>query len=156
MNPLDYYNTISLISISISTLVLLCVEIIAKGKNKLMFFSSFALLIVNLVITISCYNISGTAFNNMLLINKFSHLFTVLILMATLLTVLYSKNYIIKAGYDFGEFFILIFFSMIGMVLMVSANDLIIVFLGIELMSIPFYVLAGFFRKRIKSNESSL
>jgi len=39
---------------------------------------------------------------------------------------------------------------------MVTANDLIIVFLGIEVMSIPFYVLAGFFRKREKSNESSL
>jgi NADH-quinone oxidoreductase subunit N len=156
MNPIDYYNTISLLSITVSALFLLGVEIIVKGKSKMVFYSSVILIILNVVISIFCFNITGKAFNEMLFISKFSNIFTILLLAGLLLTVLYSKNYIIKAGYDFGEFYILLFFAFIGMILMVSANDLIIVFLGIEVMSIPFYILAGFFRKRIKSNESSL
>ena len=156
MNPLDYYNSISLLSLTISTLLLVVIEIIVNGKSRIIFYASIALIIINLIITFFCFNIGGKAFNEMLIVSKFSNVFTIALLLGLLLTILYSKNYIIKAGYDFGEFYLLLFFAFLGMILMISANDLMIVFLGIEVMSIPFYVLAGFFRKRIKSNESSL
>ena len=55
-----------------------------------------------------------------------------------------------------GEFYILILFSTVGMMLMAGALNLITVFLGIELMSVSLYVLAGFMRKKVRSNESAL
>jgi len=156
MNYVDYYNSLPLISLTISALLLLLFVIVYKEKNQKTFFFSLILLILNLFIVIYNFDVKGYAFNQMLIFSKLSHFFIILILLGSILTILFSFNYLSKSNYNFGEFYILIFFSIIGMILMVSANDLIIVFLGIEVMSIPFYVLAGFFRKRIKSNESSL
>jgi NADH-quinone oxidoreductase subunit N len=55
-----------------------------------------------------------------------------------------------------GEFYILVLFSAAGMVIMAGANDLIVVFLGLETMSLALYVLAGFFRTRIEAGEASM
>ncbi len=156
MDYLDYYNSLPLISLIVSALLLLLFVIIYKDKKHETHYFSLILLLVNLFIVIYNFDVIGYAFNQMLIFNKLSHFFIILILIGSLLTILFSKNYLIKSGYNYSEFYILIFFSLVGMVLMVTANDLIIVFLGIEVMSIPFYVLAGFFRKREKSNESSL
>jgi NADH-quinone oxidoreductase subunit N len=156
MNPLDYYNTIPFISVTISTILLIVIEAIVKGKTKFMFLCSICLVIINLIITYFQFDVTGKAFNNMLNVTRLSNLLTISFLLGLLVTILFSKNYLAKVGYNFGEFYILLFCSFVGMILMVSANDLIIVFLSIELVSIPFYILAGFFRKRIKSNEAAL
>lgn len=156
MNPLDYYISIIPLTIITSALVLLGVEIIFKNKTKIVFSSVMVLLLINIIITISFFDVKGYAFNNMLSVTGYGNIFILTFLAAVLLTVLYSKNYLPKTGYDFGEFYILLYFSLSGMTIMATANNLIMVFLGIEVMSIPFYALAGFFRKRIKSNESSL
>ncbi|MFA5405427.1 MAG: NADH-quinone oxidoreductase subunit N, partial [Ignavibacteria bacterium] len=72
------------------------------------------------------------------------------------LTLVSSKTYLEKEGINFGEYFIIVLCALLGMLLMIFANDLIIIFIGLELMSICFYILVGFLRKRIKSNESAL
>jgi NADH-quinone oxidoreductase subunit N len=156
MNPADYYNTIPIISLIISILLLVVIEALVKGKTGFMFLCSFCLVIINLTIAYVQFDVTGKAFNDMLSITKLSNLLTIALLSGLLITILFSKNYLAKVGYDFGEFYILVFCSFSGMLLMVAANDLIIVFLSIELMSIPFYILAGFFRKRVKSNEAAL
>ena len=156
MNPSDYYNTIPFISVTVSTLLLIVIEAVVKGKTRLMFLCSFCLVIINLIIACFQFDVTGKAFNDMLNITKLSNLLNIALLLGLAMTILFSKNYLVKVGYDFGEFYILLFCSFVGMLLMVAANDLIIVFLSIELMSIPFYILAGFFRKKIKSNEAAL
>src|SRR5258705_10232132 len=65
-------------------------------------------------------------------------------------------DYIRREGQEAGEFYILILLSSLGMMLMASAGDLIIVFLGLETMSIALYVLTGFFRHRLEPREASL
>ena len=156
MNPLDYYNTIPIISLIVSILLLIIIEACAKGKTGLIFICSICLVGINLSITYFQFDVTGKAFNDMLNITKLSHLLTMALLSGLLITILFSKNYLSKVGYNFGEFYILLFCSFSGMLLMITANDLIIVFLSVELMSIPFYILAGFFRKRLKSNEAAL
>lgn len=83
-------------------------------------------------------------------------IFSIIALIAVLLSMTAAKNYIVKQNINFTEFYSLILFSATGMLVMLTANDLLIVFVGLELMSLCFYVLAGFMRKKIKSNESSL
>jgi len=156
MNPLDYYNTIPFISISASVILLIVIETIVRGRNKFTFVSALCLVIINLIIACFQFNVIGKAFDDMLSVTSLSNLLTIVLLLGLLITILFSNNYLEKAGYDFGEFYILLFCSFVGMILMVSANDLIIVFLSVEIMSIPFYILAGFFRRRVKSNESAL
>lgn len=73
-----------------------------------------------------------------------------------LIGILSSVNYIKKYGAYFGEFYIIVLTSVLGMMLLAGSLDLFTVFLGLELMSISFYILAGINRKKLSSNEASL
>jgi NADH-quinone oxidoreductase subunit N len=72
------------------------------------------------------------------------------------LTVLLSPDYLRKNRMQFGEYYALMMIAVMGMMLMAAANDLVVFFLGLEAMSIPFYVLAAFLRTRTASNESGM
>jgi NADH-quinone oxidoreductase subunit N len=76
--------------------------------------------------------------------------------MTTVLTALMSIRYLKREEFEHGEYYILLLFATVGMMLMASAADLIIIFLGLETFSLSVYVLVGFFRNQAKSNESSL
>jgi NADH-quinone oxidoreductase subunit N len=79
-----------------------------------------------------------------------------LVCLGALLSVLLSTYYLRETGAQHGEYYALILIAVSGMVLLAGAVDLVSVFLGIELMSIPIYVLAGFDRRKLRSNESAL
>ena len=98
----------------------------------------------------------GVAFFSMISINPFSAFIAVLITVCGIMTMLYARPYLHDTGQHRGEFYILVLFAIAGMMLIGYANDLMIVFLGIELMSVSLYVLAGFFRLDKRSNESAL
>jgi NADH-quinone oxidoreductase subunit N len=78
------------------------------------------------------------------------------LLIGIFITVLSSKDYLEAEGINYGEYYSLLFFALLGMMILVSAYDLITLFIGLELMSVCFYVLAGFMRNRMESNESAL
>jgi len=81
-------------------------------------------------------------------------IFKIIFLLGTLLTILISY---LKSGHSWGgEYYSLILFSTLGMMIMASSSDLIVIFLGLEVMSIALYVLAGFNRTDLKSNESAM
>lgn len=69
---------------------------------------------------------------------------------------LLSVQYLRKLHINHGEYYALLLLSVAGMVLLVSAVDLLSLFLGLEIMSLPLYVLAGFDRRKLRSNEASL
>ena len=76
--------------------------------------------------------------------------------LAALLSCALSMHYLDELRINHGEFYALILFATSGMMLLVAAVDMLPVFLGLELMSIPIYVLAGFDRRRLRSNESAM
>ena len=78
------------------------------------------------------------------------------ILIATLITVAVSNRYLAAHDINHGEFYALILASVLGMMLLTAATDLILLFLALELMSIPIYALAGFQRTSLKSNEAAI
>ncbi len=92
----------------------------------------------------------------MLLVDNYSNFLNILFLLTGALTVLFSLHYLVKAGLDRAEYYYLMMFSISGMMLMGMANDLIVVFLALELLSIPLYILAGFARPRVNSEESAM
>jgi len=92
----------------------------------------------------------------MLIIDNFSRFSSLVLCVGTFLTILISRSYLEKMQTHFGEYYALILSALLGMLFIASAGDLIMIFVGIELMSVCFYVLAGFMRKRLTSNESSL
>jgi NADH-quinone oxidoreductase subunit N len=92
----------------------------------------------------------------MLLVDHFSNFLTVTFLLTGALSVLLAINYLDRVGLQRGEFYYLLMFSISGMMLMGMANDLILVFLALELLSIPLYVLSGFARPLLASEESAM
>lgn len=89
-------------------------------------------------------------------IDIFSSLFKLVFLLGSLLVIFMSDNYVRRRNLPAGEYYSLILFATFGMMMMASAADLIIFFVGLEIMSVALYVLAGFSRENLKSNEASL
>ncbi len=100
--------------------------------------------------------LSEYAFNMMIVTDRFTLFFNALFVSAAFITLLISVNYIRDEGINYGEFYVLILLATVGMMLMAKANDLLILFLGLETLSVAIYVLVGFLRTNLKSNESSL
>ncbi|HZI49097.1 MAG TPA: NADH-quinone oxidoreductase subunit N [Pyrinomonadaceae bacterium] len=97
-----------------------------------------------------------SAFNGMIVLDELRLSFTVVFLIVAILTILIATIWIDVEDLPAGEFHSLLLFATSGMMLMASAGDLVIVFLGLEILSIATYVLAGFRRTDTRSNESSL
>ncbi len=94
--------------------------------------------------------------NPMVVVDNYGTFINVIILLTAFITVLISINYLPKANLDRAEYYYLMLFSVSGMMLMGMANDLILVFLALELLSIPLYVLSGFASPRVESEESAM
>ncbi len=94
--------------------------------------------------------------NPMFQLDPFSALVTALIALASLLSCMLAVYYLDELHINHGEYYALILLAASGMMLMVAAVDMLAVFLGLELMSIPIYVLAGFDRRKLRSNESAM
>ena len=100
--------------------------------------------------------VNALGFGGMVKTDAYSLFLDMLFAAIGIITVLISLRYNVAAGIMRGEFYPLILFSLSGMSLLGHANDLLIVFLGIELLSIPLYVLCGFARPRAESEESAM
>jgi NADH-quinone oxidoreductase subunit N len=96
------------------------------------------------------------SFNGMWVVDNYSRFFKLIFLLGTGLTILISIKYLENEAMQYGEYFALIVFATLGMMVMASGAELITVFLGLELMSMSLYVLAGYTRTRMISNESAL
>jgi NADH-quinone oxidoreductase subunit N len=96
------------------------------------------------------------AFNGMIVLDELRLGFTLVVLLVSALTLLLSIVWVEYEHLPAGEFHTLLLFATVGMMLMASGNDLVIIFLGLEILSIATYVLAGFRRTDIRANESSL
>jgi NADH-quinone oxidoreductase subunit N len=128
-------------------------------KDHLGFVSALGVVATLIVTYWMIFAIGGgelRGFRGMVVLDTYALFFNVVIGYATGLVILLSMDYIRREGQEAGEFYILVLLSAIGMMLMASAGDLIIVFLGLETMSITLYVLAGFFRNRLEAGEASM
>lgn len=98
----------------------------------------------------------GTQFSGMFEIDRYSLFFNIIFLVSTILVTLISISYLGKDDKKQGPYYLLILLATLGMMLMAAGNELIIVFLGLELMSLSLYVLAGYFRESPASSEAGM
>jgi NADH-quinone oxidoreductase subunit N len=110
----------------------------------------------SIVLSLAFVGQSRASFAGMVVLNDWAIFFKVLFAAAGALTVLLSSGYLESQKRHLGEYYALLLFAIIGMDLMAAARDLILLWVALELMSIASYLLAAFFRYRVKSNESSL
>ena len=95
-------------------------------------------------------------FYGMIVLDELRLAFTLIFLFVSAMTILISMVWVENENLPAGEFHALLMFATCGMMLMASGNDLVIIFLGLEILSIATYVMAGFRRSDLRSNESSL
>ena len=113
-------------------------------------------LAATLGFTLAQIGSEGSGFNNMVVLDGFSNFVNALLLVSGLLGVALAYGYVRRMGIERGEYYTLLLFSVTGMMLMAQAADLIVVFIALELLSIPLYVLAAFDRSRSQSDEAGL
>jgi NADH-quinone oxidoreductase subunit N len=137
--------------------VLLLVDLyIPKDRKGITVALSALGLALTLGFTLAQMGQELTAFNNMVVLDGFSVFVNSLLLVSGLLGIGLSFGYIRRMNLERGEYYTLMLFSISGMMLMAQAADLIMVFLALELLSIPLYVLAAFDRPRVESEEAGL
>jgi NADH-quinone oxidoreductase subunit N len=98
----------------------------------------------------------GEAFQSMIIVDGFATFFRVLVIAVGIFVVLSSTAYLKKEKADCGEYYALILFSLSGQCILASANELIMVFIGLEISSIATYILAGFLRDDKRNNEAAV
>lgn len=97
----------------------------------------------------------GSTFSGMLLIDDFGTYFKSVILIAAIITTIISFDYVDTFNIKEGEFYLLLLFSTVGMMLMGSSTDILSIFIALELMSIPVYVLVGLRYNEPRAREAS-
>jgi NADH-quinone oxidoreductase subunit N len=117
--------------------------------------SIFALLL-GIGGALCAYANAGTAFGGMLMVDGFATFFRILVMAVGILSILPSYGFLARQGAETSEYHALLLFSIAGQCIMAAANDLIIVFIGLEISSISSYVLAGYLRDDKRSNEAAL
>jgi len=113
-------------------------------------------LVGSLILTIQQWEQPQSGFYGMVQIDNFSVFFNIIFIMAGIIALLMARNYLIARNIERFEFYPMILFSTAGMMVMASSADLIVIFLGLEIMSVPLYVMAGLARKSAGSNEAAI
>lgn len=153
----DFQVLTPYILLTVWACVLLLVDLfIPKGRKGLTAFLSALGLGLTLSFTLMQFGEEATGFNGMVVLDGFSTFVNALLLVSGLLGVALAYGYVKRMGIEQGEYYTLLLFSVTGMMLMAQAADLIIVFLALELLSIPLYVLAAFARPRVQSEEAGM
>lgn len=99
---------------------------------------------------------AGEYYNGLVVVDSFGVFFNFLFLIIAALSILASRDYLVREGINHSEYFALLLFATVGMCFMAGANELIMIFIGLEITSISTYVLAGFRRGDLKSNEAAI
>ncbi len=157
MNQSDLTTILPLLILAVWACVLLLVDLfIPKDRKGITALLSALGLAVTLGYTLAQIGSEVTGFNGMVTLDGFSTFVNVLLLVSGLLGVAVAYGYVKRMGIERGEYYTLLLFSVVGMMLMAQATDLIVVFLALELLSIPLYVLAAFARPQQDSEEAGL
>ena len=146
------------IFISLSIMFLLVLGVFKKNSSKIIFNISLLALLITAIITFNeISNIDRvTLFNNSVVIDYMSSLMKIITLLGAFLALVISPNYLKTFMIYKIEYPVLILSSVLGMMVMISSNDLIVFYMGLELQSLALYVLATFNRDQVKSSEAGL
>jgi NADH-quinone oxidoreductase subunit N len=145
----------ALISTALSGVVLMFVGLFVRNKQHIKYFAIAAVLVA-FVANLLEINTGTRTLYGMIEVSRFSILFNAVGLGATLLYFLLSGSEFEKVGEHVADYFALVFFILSGIMLASSFSNLLMLFLAIEIISIPQYILAGADKKNLKSNEASL
>lgn len=155
-NLQEFYNLLPLIIIGSGIVISVLIELYVKGSRAILPWFSVLIFLLTGVYSILSVENTSVLMQNMIATGGNVNIFYFIFNIGAALVCLLSIDYLKKYGTNFGEYYILVQSAVLGMMLMAGAKDLFTIFLGLELMSIPFYILAGINRKRFTATEAAL
>jgi len=145
------------ITASVAVLIMMIDALARRVERRVAGAVSLLGLIAAAVAVVSLWGRNGeTSFKGMIITDDFRLVFAMIFLIVTFLTVLISLRWVEDESLPTGEYFALLMFATTGMLFMSAANDLVMIFLGLEITSISTYVLCGYRRRDLRSNESAM
>ncbi|WP_285009952.1 NADH-quinone oxidoreductase subunit N [Pedobacter faecalis] len=142
-----------IITIAVTALVVLYAGLFKARKALLPI--SLAGLAISLVFVCTSWNTSRVYFG-MMQMDNFALAFTAITVLSTILILLLTENYFSSQSDNIAEYLTLILFALAGIVIMVSYTNMSMLFIGLEIMSVSLYILAGIRKSNFASNEASL
>jgi len=157
VNPGDIVRFLPELILTVAATLLMILDPVVNRRSSALFGNlSLLALIAALFGSVAAYAQAGPAFGGLLSVDGFATFFRVLVIVVGILTVLPSYRFLARQDAETGEYHALLLFSIAGQCLMVSANELIMIFIGLEISSIASYVLAGYLRDDKRANEAAI
>lgn len=160
INPtIDYYALAPEIIVVATIVVVLLVDVLGGARRRVLVPRLAALGVVAALIPVITLAWDGTdraMFGGGFVVDNYSLVFTGFFLVVTYITLLLSFDYIEDGDYHEGEYYLLILTSLLGLMVMASARDLISIFVALETISIPTFVLAAWRKHDRRSNEAGI
>ncbi|MCX6147567.1 MAG: proton-conducting transporter membrane subunit, partial [Candidatus Kapabacteria bacterium] len=163
---LEFFLASPIIAIGIFCVVSIVIDAASNNNHKLGFwFAIFSLFVTGFLAsltinvsheTLAQLNPSTTISRGMISFGRYSAYLDLVFCLAGIMTLFSARPYFKRANWETNEFYNLIIYAVSGMIIISHSNHLLALFIGIEIMSITFYILAGYFRHTIKSIEASL
>jgi NADH-quinone oxidoreductase subunit N len=154
----DYLRILPEIIMTIAgTLIMLIEGWLGDNKKKTSLASfTFVAFAAALVAAVAANASPGLSFSNMLIVDGFATFFRVLVIGVGILSLLSAVQYLKREHAESAEYYALLLFSVTGQCIMATANELIMIFIGLEISSIATYILAGYLRDDKRNNEAAL
>ena len=162
MEPILIPESIDLIALapvivlSVFAMMVLVVDLFGGRNKTVLVFISLVGLLMTAISAFAKNPIPAYSFNDSYIVDHLSLFFICIFTISSALAILLSVEYNEREGIRAGEYYALILFCTVGMILLASSTDMIMIFLGIEIVSICLYVLAGIRRNNLRSNEAAL
>lgn len=153
----SFFALFPLLFIIFAALLVLILEVFLRKENRnYLAYVSLLFLILCGIICAKFWNKDYSYFSRNLFLDNFSLFLSFILIIATSFVILLSMKYIFLQNANYGEFYSLLLFALSGMMIMISSSDFLVIFLGLEVLSISSYALAGLRRKDEKSSEAAI
>jgi NADH-quinone oxidoreductase subunit N len=155
-NNYEYFLLMPFLIIGTGIVLSVLIEIFTKKGKEILPWFSILMFLCAAFYSIQTIDQNFILFGGMIEVGAKPAIFNFIFNIGAALVVLASIDYIKKFGSFYGEYYILVQSSLLGMMVMAGSRDILMIFMGLELMSICFYVLAGINRKKFSANEASM
>ena len=149
--------TLPAVFLALGTTTLLIVDLfLPKERRHWTPWLALIGVVVSFLLTLTTYNSGTTALGEMFVADSFSGFMNMIALISAAISILLGIDYMRRTGNNRGEFWSLLLLSTSGVMFMASANDLIVIFIALELLSIPLYIMAAFRMDNARSEEAGM
>jgi NADH-quinone oxidoreductase subunit N len=153
----DYLRILPEIIMTVAgALIMLLEGLLGENKKRNLAALTFVAFAAALVSAVAANADPGLSFSNMLIVDGFATFFRVLVISVGILGLFSATQYLKREHAESSEYYALLLFSVTGQCIMATANELIMIFIGLEISSIATYILAGYLRDDKRNNEAAL